>query len=140
LPETVDAANTGLAGKVRHAPLGILLFAALLSVMAIGSIVAGAYLMLYPSSVSWWTIGLAGLIAPTSLYLAFHLVSRTPWAWLAALWIVGLLLASSIVRIGLEPGFPGAAGLEIIPEVAAALYLLRPRVRTAFAAQHAGNG
>ena len=122
-----------LAVRASDAPLGCLRLASALAITGLGSIGAALYLAVDERSLTLWAVGLAAAIAPASLYLAYHLLCLTRWAWLAAVAMIALLLVSSAFRFLIDPEIPGAAGLEMALEVAALAYLTRPRVRRAFA-------
>lgn len=125
-------AASSWADAMRRAPVGVLAMGGLLCFLAAGLVLGGSYLALSrPDSgwVSWAAVLVAG---PALLYLGLHLTRLTPWAWRAAVFLLLLLLASSIVRAITEP----AAGMsplgEIAVELAILIYLLRKPVRRAF--------
>jgi hypothetical protein len=121
-----------LASRLRRAPLGVLLMSSLFSILGLGSAAGGAYLLLTGGAVSLWAAAIALVIAPTSLYFAYHLAGLAHWAWLALLAMVGLLFVSSVVRVAVTPGLQLHPFLEIAGEAIVAFYLLRPSIRAAF--------
>jgi hypothetical protein len=133
VPEaTLAPAIARLAAKARTAPLGILLIAAVLAVIGVGSVTVGVYLALSDGVPSLWAGTIALVVAPTILYLAYHLLSLARWAWVALLVVTGLLFVSSLVRIAVTPEFPVAATLEIVAELVLAFYLTRAGIRGKF--------
>jgi hypothetical protein len=133
MPEaTISPVIATLAARARGAPLGILLIAAILAVIGIGSVSVGLYLALADGVPSLWAGLIAIVVGPTILYLAYHLLSLTRWAWIALLVVTGLLFVSSLVRIAVTPEFPVVALMEIIAELALAYYLTRGRLRGKF--------
>jgi hypothetical protein len=123
-------ADPGWAALIRGAPLGVLILCALLFLLGAGLVLGGFFLAIARENPGWvpWTMSLA--IGPTALYLALHLLRRTPWAWSATVGLLGLLLASSAIRAVSSPGLAPAAELAV--EAALLLYLARRPVRQAF--------
>lgn len=116
----------------RRAPAGVLALAALLGVIGGGLVGGGTYVLLSGGA------GLAGwasvlLLGPLTLYVALSLVRLTRWAWLSAVVLLLLLLASSVLRALVVGGALLSPLAEVAGEVLVLLYLLRPRIRGAFA-------
>jgi hypothetical protein len=118
--------------RLRQIPLGILLIAAVLGVLGLGSFAGGVYLMLEGGALRPWAAATALVMAPVVLYLAFQLLQLTRWAWVTLMALITLLFASSVIRFVFAPGLLIAPLMEIVFEATAAYYLLRPRVRAAF--------
>jgi hypothetical protein len=117
---------------VQNAPFGVLVLAAALSFVGVGFIIGGIYLAFTSAGMRWpgWVMLLVA--APISLYVAFHLVRRTRWAWSAMVTALVLLLISSVLRALFSPGIPIAALSEIALEILFLYYLSRQRIRAAF--------
>lgn len=117
---------------IRNAPIGVLALAALLCFVAAGSILGGIYQIASAAEMGWagWLMLLVA--APVTLYMAIHLIRRTPWAWSAMVMALLLLLLSSILRALFSPGVPLAAFGEIALELLCLGYLSRERIRAAF--------
>jgi hypothetical protein len=121
-----------LAMRAHRTPLGVLLLAAVLGVIGTTSLVAGAYVTL-SGGTRWLGPGLVGVvIGPAVLHLAWKLIYRARWAWVAMLAVTGMLFLSSLARLVFTPEAAGAAMLEILGEAVLAWYLTRPRIRGHF--------
>lgn len=117
---------------MQRAPLGILAMGALLCFLAAGLVLGGSYLALSRADAGWVAWAAVLVAGPALLYLGLHLTRLTPWAWLAMVLLLVLLLGSSIVRAVVEPD----AGVSPLGEIAVELgilgYLARRPVRRAF--------
>ena len=125
-------ASSSWAESMRRAPVGVLAMGGVLCFLAAGLVLGGAYLALSrPDSgwVSWAAVLIAG---PGLLYLGLHLTRLTPWAWLAVMLLLVLLIASSVGRLLAEPEAGLSPLFEVAVEVLVALYLMRRPVRRAF--------
>jgi hypothetical protein len=129
-PETAGLKR--LVARLRYAPFGILLIAALLAIGGIGSIAGGIFLILQDGSLTPWAAVISIFTGPAAFYLAYHLVALERWTWLALLFVVGLLFLSSVLRLAVSPGLSLAPLAEIAIEITAALYLLRAAIRESF--------
>ena len=118
--------------RLRRIPAGILLIAALLVILGVGSITGGAYLLLQDGTVSLWAVATGLIAGPAILYLAYHLVRLTYWTWTTLIVLLVLMAASSLVRLLVVPGLSIAPIGELVVEVLAAAYLTRPGVKGAF--------
>lgn len=120
-----------LHADLRRTPAGVLILAALLALFGAALVLGAVYLALARRDVGWvvWASALA--VGPLTLYVALHLARRTHWAWLALVMVLVMLLASSVWRLLAAPGLAISPIAEIIAELAALVYLLRPRVRAA---------
>ena len=129
-----SAASRGtITAKLKRVPLGILLIASALAITGFGSLGAAAYLALDDRSLTFWALGLAGATAPAALYLGYQLLCLRRWAWVAAVSVTVLLLASSVLKSIADREMAGAAAIEIVAELLVLAYLVRPRVRRNFA-------
>jgi hypothetical protein len=122
----------GWIRSVRSAPFGVLVLAAALGFVGVGFILGGIYLAFTTAGMGWPGWVMLFIAAPISLYVSFHLVRRTGWAWSAMVIALVLLLISSVLRALFSPGIPIAALSEIALEVLFLYYLSRPGIRTAF--------
>lgn len=120
-----------MSAAIRSTPLGILLVAALFAMIGLGTIVAGFYLMIERGSLTLWASIVALVIGPTILYMTYHMVRRSHWAWTALVCLVGLLLVSSVVRLVVSPSPVSPIG-EIVVELLLLFYLTRPKMRANF--------
>jgi hypothetical protein len=120
-----------ISRAIRTTPLGILLVAAVLAMIGLGTIVAGFYLMIEEGSLTLWASIVALVIGPTILYLTYHMVRRTHWAWMALVCLGALMLISSLVRLFVSPSPVSPAG-EIVIELLLLFYLTRPKMRASF--------
>lgn len=127
-----EASGTGWTAAIRRAPLGVLALATFLAFLGAGFLLGGFYLIFAATALGWAGWAMLLLAAPLTLYMALHLVLLTRWAWSAMVFLLLLLLLSSLVRALLSPGVPVAAFAELVLEVLFLGYLLRPRIRTAF--------
>jgi hypothetical protein len=100
--------------------------------IAMTSMVGGGWLVVFGSSGSPWAGAAAVVVGPAILYLCYHLVLRTRWAWSAVLVLVALLLLSSLIRLAVTPELQVAVVAEIAVELALGYYLTRPGIREAF--------
>jgi hypothetical protein len=118
--------------QLSRVPLGVLLIAALFAILSAGSLLGGLYLLFLDGSIGAWAAVMALLAAPLSLYFAMRLTSLAPWTWMALVVLIWFLFLSSVLRFVATPGLVIAQLGEIVLEVSAAYYLLRPSVRAAF--------
>jgi hypothetical protein len=110
----------------------VLLLTAALGIVGMMSLIAGAYVTI-TGGARWLGAGVVGvIIGPAVLYLAWHLIFRARWAWIALLVVTGLLFLSSLARLLFTPEAAGPAVTEIIGEIILAWYLTRPRIRANF--------
>lgn len=119
---------------VREVPAGVLVVAAILAFIGVGTLIGGLYLIVVEAALEWAGWAMLLLAAPVSLYMAVQLVRRRRWAWRTIVFLLVLLLISSVLRAFVTPGVPAVAFLEIGIEVLLLLYLNRPHVRRAYAA------
>jgi hypothetical protein len=124
--------SAGWAQAIRSAPLGVLVLAAVLCFVAAGSVLGGVYLIISAAGMGWAGWMMLLVAAPVTLYMALHLIRRTPWAWSAIMMALLLLLVSSVLRAIFSPGVPVAALGEIAVEGLFLYYLSRERIRSAF--------
>lgn len=131
--------DSGIAGesgslnaRLRTVPLGVLVIAAFIGILGLGSVAAGVYLVVQERTIGLWA-ALTGLVAgPLILYLALQLIRLARWSWLALVVLVWLLFLSSVIQFVVAPGVVASQLAEIVVEVTLAYYLLRPRVIAAF--------
>lgn len=128
-PEAGAAARWG--ATIRAAPLGVLVIGAVLFLLGGMLVVGGVYLALARGDTGWFAWACALLLGPVTVYVALHLVRRTHWSWLALVLLLGLLVASSLVRVAGSPS-PVAPLGELVLEVGCLAYLARRDVRRAF--------
>lgn len=121
----------GWGDGIRRAPLGVLVIGVVLFLLGGMLVVGGVYLALARRDTGWFAWLSALLLGPVTVYLALHLVRRTPWAWLTMILLLGLLIASSVVRAVGSPS-PFAPLGELVLEAACLAYLVRAPVRRAF--------
>lgn len=127
--------RASLSTRLRSAPLGILLIATLLVIMAGGSVVGGVYLLADQGSVSWWAAAMGLMGGPAILYLTWHILRLDRWTWIALLVFTGLMAVSSVVRLLVSDALPIAPAGELLVEAIIAVYLTRPGVRSRFGAE-----
>ena len=120
-----------ISAAIRTTPLGILLVAALFAMIGLGTTVAGFYLMIEWGSLTLWAALVALVIGPTILYLTYHMVRLSEWAWMALVCLAALLLISSVARLVVSPSPVSPIG-EIVVELLLLFYLTRPKVRANF--------
>lgn len=120
-----------ISARLRATPLGILLVAALLAMIGLGTILAGFYLMIEEGSLTLWASVVALVIGPTILYLTYHILRLSHWAWMALLAVAVLMLCSSLVRLFVSPT-PLSPAAEIAVELLLLYYLTRPKMRARF--------
>ncbi len=113
-------------------PFGILVVTAALAMTGFGAAAGGLYLLVTGSTSTSWAAVVALVLAPATLYLAYHLFTMTRWAWAALLLLTGLMLLSSVLRLVAAPGLTIAPLAEIVVELALLRYLMLPRLRTRF--------
>lgn len=117
---------------MRRAPVGVLAMGGVLCFLAAGLVLGGSYLAISRPDAGWVSWASLLIAGPGLLYLGLHLTRLTPWAWLAVVILLVMLMASSLVRAVTEP----AAGVSPIGEIAFELlvlvYLMRRPVRRAF--------
>lgn len=114
-------------------PLGLAVLVALLAITALGAMTAGLYILMASPSPSVWGAVSAVVAGPAILYLAFHIIRGSHWAWRALVAAIVLLVGSSIVRLVATPGLPLASIGELVVESLALYYLTRPEARAHFA-------
>lgn len=118
--------------RLQVTPIGILLIAAVLLIVAAGLLVGGVYLLLDRERITLWAVALVLVASPAILYLDYHLIRFTHWAWMTLVALLVLMAVSSVGRLLLSPGLPIAPGGEILLEILAAWYLSRPGIRSRF--------
>ncbi len=124
--------RAGWAELIRSAPLGVLILCALLFFLGAGFVLGGFFLAMARGDTGWMAWVLALAIGPTALYLAVHLLLLTSWSWLAMIALLGLLLASSVVRAVGSPDVVLSPLGEIAVEGVCLLYMARRPTRRAF--------
>lgn len=122
----------GLPTAIRRMPLGILLIAAGLAIGGLGLLIGGAYLLFREGSLSTWAGAVSIVASPAILYFVYHLVQFARWTWLGLAVLLGLLFASSLLRVAFTPGIPTAGLIEIVLEILTAVYISRPTVRARY--------
>lgn len=127
VPETAY----GWAESARRAPTGVLILSVLLTLLAAGLVVGGAYLA--AARDAGWTAWVSALGAgPLLLFVSLHLLRLTGWAWRVMIALLALLGLSSLARAFTTAEMPIAPLCELALEVVALAYLLRAPVRHAF--------
>ncbi|MEX2583232.1 MAG: hypothetical protein WD766_08150 [Gemmatimonadota bacterium] len=121
-----------ISRALRGTPFGILLMAAVFAMIALTAMAGGVYLAFFGSSGSVLVGVLAVVAGPAILYLCYHLVQMSRWAWLAVLVLVALLFLSSVARVAVTPTVQISSLAEILIELVIAYYLTRPGLRRAF--------
>jgi hypothetical protein len=117
---------------LRRAPLGVVVLSSVLGLLGSGFFLGGAWLAFARRDVGWAVWAGALVVGPLILYVAVRLLCLTSWAWSTMILLVGLLLASSVFRLMVTPGIPTVPIVEILLELGALAYMLRPGVRRAF--------
>lgn len=125
-------AAAGWEGHLQRAPVGVLVLGALLFLLGAGLVLGGAYLGISRPDAGLLPWVAALLVGPLLFYASLHLVRLTPWAWLAMVLVLVLLLISSVVRAVVSPQEPLSPLFEGVVEGAVLIYLARPHVRAAF--------
>ena len=115
---------------MRSIPLGILIVTAALAMIGLGAAGGGLYLLVTRDAPTPWAAIVLLVLAPATLYLAYHLYALRRWAWLALLLLTGLMLVSSLFRLALTPGLVVAPIVELVVELGLLRYLTLPRIRT----------
>jgi hypothetical protein len=130
--EPRGAPSPRLAVRIRHAPFGVLVLAAILATLGAGIVAGGLYLVVTDPALRWWAAVSSLLLGPLVLYVAVELVRLAHWTWLTLVIVGGLLLASSVLRLVLAPGLPRAPLLEVGVTLTALFYITRPAIRRSF--------
>lgn len=118
--------------RLRQTPIGIMMIAALLTILGVGSLAGGGYLLLEREAVSLWGVA-AGLIGGAAiLYLTYNLVQLVRWTWMTLVVLLALMTVSSVLRLFVVPEIAIAPIAELLIEAVAAYYLTRPSIRRRF--------
>lgn len=130
--EEAVARAPGWAELIRGAPMGVLILCAILFFIGAGFVLAGFFLAFARADSGWMVWTMALVLGPVVLYLAVHLLLLTSWAWLAMVALLGLLVASSVVRAVGSPDVLLAPLGELVVEALCLYYLARRPTRRAF--------
>jgi hypothetical protein len=110
----------------------VTVLAALFGIIGGGMLLGGIYFSLSEPAPGWMPLLTGVVFGPLAIYLAYHLLRLTHWAWLTLLILTVLLLGSSIARAAAGPPIAKQPLVEIALELGLLLYLRRPAVRGAF--------
>lgn len=117
-----------------RAPIGVLVLGVLLSFLGSGIFLGGVFFAFGGTPGSWVAWLMMLLVGPLVLYVALHFLMLRHWAWLVIVLLLALLLGSSLIRTVTAEGAPVAPLAEVVVEILSLAYVVRPRVRAAFAA------